>query len=207
MYPAIYIFRFAACFLLVNPLTTHTKTGDVLAVARAFPDGGGYEWKGSGVPEEVLFDGKIILPKGKATYCSGFTFAVAMKAAAERGLLKNKTIEQVRDFQNDWYGATKDSRETQCAYALEKLGIGKPVAIKDAKPGDFLQLWRTNKSGHSVVFLDWITDAGRPIGVKYRSTQTSTNGIGDRTEYFTGIPGKKGSVDPKRLHFGRLKVN
>ena len=107
MYPAIYIFRFAACFLLVNPLTTHTKTGDVLAVALAFPDGGGYEWKGSGVPEDVLFDGKIILPKGKATYCSGFTFAVAMKAAAERGLLKNKTIEQVRDFQNDWYGANK----------------------------------------------------------------------------------------------------
>ena len=110
-------------------------------------------------------------------------------------------------FKTTGTARTKDSGETQCAYALEKLGIGKPVAIKDAKPGDFLQLWRTNKSGHSVVFLDWITDAGRPIGVKYRSTQTSTNGIGDRTEYFTGIPGKKGSVDPKRLHFGRLKVN
>jgi hypothetical protein len=185
-------------------LAARTKPGDVVAIARAFPDGGGYEWKGSGVPEDVRFNDTLILPRGKATYCSGFTFAVAMKAADERGLLKNKTIEQVRGFQKDWYGATKESGESQCVYALEKLGIGRPVTIKNAKPGDFLQLWRTNKSGHSVVFLEWATDAGRPVGVKYRSTQTSTNGIGDRTEYFTGIPAKKGSVDPKRLYFGRL---
>ena len=72
-----------------------------MAIARAFPDGGGYEWKGTGVPEDVRFNDKIILAKGKATYCSGFTFAVAMKAAAERGLLKNKTIEQVRRFRKN----------------------------------------------------------------------------------------------------------
>jgi hypothetical protein len=204
MHPAIDVFRFAACFLLAGPLAAHTEMGDVVAVARVFPDGGGYEWKGSGVPEDVRFNDNVILTKGKATYCSGYTFAVAMKAAAERGLLKNKTVEQVRDFQKDWYGTRKESGETQCVYALEKLGIGKPVTIKDAKAGDFLQLWRTNTSGHSVVFLEWVTDGGRPIGLKYRSTQTSTNGIGDRTEYFAGFAGKKGSVDPKRLYFGRL---
>jgi hypothetical protein len=127
-----------------------------------------------------------------------------MKTANERGLLKGKTAEQIQSFQKEWYGATKESGETQCAYAIEKLGIGQRVATKDAKPGDFLQLWRTNKSGHSVVFLDWVSDKGQPIGVKYRSTQTSTKGIGDRTEYFTGVPGKKGAVDPKRLYFCRL---
>src|SRR3954469_19848759 len=93
------------------------KTNSVVAIARAFPDGGGYEWKGTGVPEEVRFNGKTILEKGKSTYCSGFTFGVAMKAATERGLLKNKTVEQVRTFQKEWYGATKESGETQCAYA------------------------------------------------------------------------------------------
>ena len=91
-------------------------------------------------------------------------------------------------------------------FALEKRGIGKPVAINDRKLGDFLQLWRTNKSGLSVVFVDWVTDARRTIGVKYRSTQTSTKGIGDRTEYFGDVPGKKGLVDPKRLYFGRLNL-
>src|SRR3954471_23372096 len=178
--------NWAACLLLVSLLAARTNPGDVVAIARAFPDGGGYELKGTGVPEEISFNNKIILAKGKATFCSGFTFAVAMKAATERGLLKGKTTEQVQAFQKEWYGATKESGETQSAYALKKLGIGKPVSFEDAKAGDFLQLWRTNKSGHSVVFLEWVTDAGRPIGVKYRSTQTSTNGIGDRTEYFTG---------------------
>jgi hypothetical protein len=186
--------------------TLLAKSVSVVDVARSFPDGGGYEWKGTGVPEDVQFNGKTILSKGKATYCSGFTFAVAMRAAAERGLLKGKTTDQVQAFQRDWYGATKESGEKQCVYAIEKLAIGKSVPVNDAKPGDFLQLWRTNKSGHSVVFLEWVTDAGRPIGLKYRSTQTSTNGIGDRTEYFTGVPGKKGAVDPKRLYFGRLDV-
>jgi len=200
----------ARAFLIIvsvaNPLSgvAWAMNGDVIRIARAYPDGGGYEWKGTGVPEDVCFNGKAILAKGKATYCSGFTFAVAMKAASERGLLKGKTIEQIRAFQKEWYGATKESGETQSVYAMEKLAIGKHVATKDAKPGDFLQLWRTNKSGHSVVFLEWNTEAGRPVGVKYRSTQTSTKGIGDRIEYFAGIPGKKGSVDPKRLYFGRL---
>jgi hypothetical protein len=195
-----------AYFIIQTSSVAFSKSTDVVAIARAFPNGGGYEWKGTGVPEDVRFNGKTVLAKGKATYCSGFTFAVAMKAAAERGLLKDKTIEQVQAFQKEWYGATKESAETQCAYAIEKLGIGKRIAKKDAKPGDFLQLWRTNKSGHSVVFLEWITDAGRQIGIKYRSSQTSTKGIGDRVEYFAGIPRKKGSVDPKRLYFGRLKV-
>lgn len=194
----------ALCLLLTGLLAAQTRTGDVVAIARAFPDGGGYEWKGSGVPEDVRFNDKLILAKGKATYCSGFTFAVVMKAAAEGGLLKDKTFDQVRSFQKDWYGATKESGETQCVYAMQKLGIGDAVLVKNAKPGDFLQLWRTNKSGHSVVFLEWVVDGGKPIGVKYRSTQTSTGGIGDRVEYFAGTPGKKGAVDLKRLYLGRL---
>ena len=32
------------------------------------------------------------------------------------------------------------------------------------RPGDFLQFWRTNKSGHSVVFLEWVEEDGRRLG-------------------------------------------
>jgi hypothetical protein len=185
-------------------LAAQGQPPSVIEVARSFPDGGGYEWKGSGVPEEIRFGDTQILPKGKSTYCSGFTFAVVMKAAEDRSLLRDKKVDQIRAFQKEWYGATKESGETQCAFALKKLGIGRPIKIKDARPGDFLQLWRTNKSGHSVVFLEWVTEGDRPIGVKYRSSQTATKGIGDRVEYFDGIEGKKGAVDLKRLYFGRL---
>ena len=190
--------------LVFVPVCVASAASDVVKIARSYKDGGGYEWKGSGVPEEIRFKGERILPKGEATYCSGFTFAVAMKAAEERGLLRDKTVEQVRKFQKEWYGATKESGETQCALAVERLGIGKPVAAEKARPGDFLQLWRTNKSGHSVVFLEWLKDGRRPIGIKYRSTQTSTDGIGDRVEYFARVPGRDGKVDPKRMYFCRL---
>ena len=179
---------------------------DVVTVARSFPDGGSYELRGSGVPEDVRFGSITILGKGKSTYCSGFTFAVVMQAATERGLLKKKSVDQIRAFQKEWYGATKESKQTQCAYAIEKLGIGKPIEFKNARRGDFLQLWRTSGSGHSVVFLEWIKAGGSPIGVKYRSSQPATKGIGDNTEYFSNITGHKGTVDPKRMYFCRLNA-
>ncbi len=180
---------------------------DVLEIARSYEDGGGYDktWKSSGVPEEIQFKDERILAKGNdGTYCCGYTFAVAMKVATARGLLREKSVEEVRRFQKQWYGATEESAETQCAFASEKLGVGKVVKAKDAQPGDFLQIWRTNKSGHSVIFLDWVMEGGLPIGVTYRSSQGSTGGIADHTEYFAGVPGKKGSVIPERLHFCRL---
>jgi hypothetical protein len=179
---------------------------EILEVARDYKDGGGYDssWKGTGVPEEVRFKNERILAKGKGTYCCGFTFAVAMDVARERGLLADKRPEEIRAFQKQWYGATEESREIQCAMAVQKLGIGKRIEPNDARPGDFLQFWRTNKSGHSVVFVEWVEKDGRRVGFKYRSSQGSTKGIGDRVEYFADAEGKQGQVDRERMYFGRL---
>jgi hypothetical protein len=88
--------------------------------------------------------------------------------------------------------------------AAATLGIGTRIEPNKARAGDFLQFWRTNKSGHSVVFLEWIADDGKRIGFKYRSSQGSTDGIGDRVEYFEGVDGKDGEVDSKRMYFCRL---
>jgi hypothetical protein len=179
---------------------------DTLEVARTYKDGGDYDssWKGTGVPEEIRFKNERILAKGKGTYCCGFTFAVAMDVALERGLLADKRPEEIRAFQKQWYGATEESREVQCAMAVEELDIGKRVEPDEAAAGDFLQFWRTNKSGHSVVFLDWVEQDGRRIGFKYRSSQGSTKGIGDRVEYFSDSDGKPGTVVRERMYFCRL---
>ncbi|HEV2293696.1 MAG TPA: hypothetical protein VGR35_07560 [Tepidisphaeraceae bacterium] len=187
---------------------TSVKPVDVVAVARSFPDGGGYniKWGGSGTVEEIRFNNTRILAKGEnGTYCCGFTFNVVMKAAGQAGLLKDKTVEQIKRFQKEWYGAVTepDIREKQCAVALGNLGIGKQVSADEAQAGDFLQFWRT-KSGHSVVFLNWVEKDGQRIGFTYRSSQGSTDGIGDKTEYFKDSGVAKGEVDPKRMYFGRL---
>jgi len=185
-----------------------TKPIDVEAVSRTFPDGGGYnlKWGGSGTPEEIRFKDARILAKGTdGTYCCGFTFAVVMKAAGEAGLLKDKSVEQIKRFQKQWYGAVTepDTREKQCAVALGNLGIGKQVMPDEAQSGDFLQFWRT-KSGHSVVFLKWVEQDGKRVGFTYRSSQGSTDGVGDKTEYFKDSGLEKGEVDPQRMYFGRL---
>jgi hypothetical protein len=190
---------FVACCLVAST----TRAGDVVEIARRFPDGGGYEWRGTGVPEEIRFKGESILGKGKSTYCSGFTFTVAMKAATRRGLLREKSVDEVRAFQKRWYGATKESREQQCVLAVESLGVGKQLAAEKAKSGDFLQFWRRDGSGHSVVFLGWIKEGRRRIGVKYRSSQPQTKGVGDYVEYFGDATSSNGLV-AKRMYFCRL---
>jgi len=183
---------------------------DVLKIARGFRDGGGYEWREStGAPETIEFAGVTILARQpKGTYCSGFTFAVAMRAAAERGLLQGKTVEQIRKFQKQWYGSTPESSERQCALAVETLGVGREVKqLADAVPGDFVQLWRTNKSGHSVVLVALEREGDRIVGLRYRSSQKSTDGIGDRVEHFADVAGREGKLDRKRIYVARLNSN
>jgi hypothetical protein len=190
------------------------KSHPVLRAAYAFPDGGLYnaKWAGSGTPEEITHNGTRILAKGEGgTYCCGFTFAVVMRVAAEHKLLADKSAEQVKRFQKDWYGAVDepDVRERQAAVAVERIGVGKTVPFDDATPGDFCQFWR-GKSGHSVVFLGWAEQDGKRVGLRYRSSQGSTKGVGDVTEYFTDAKdpdGKPGRVLRDRTYFGRLKLD
>ncbi|QDU09651.1 hypothetical protein [Gimesia aquarii] len=196
-----------SCCVLSSPASALSNTStDVLKAARSYKDGGGYnkEFKGSGTPEEILFKGKRILSKGDKTYCNGFTFAVVMKVGSEKELFKDLRVSEIRSFQQNWYGANDASKEKQCQYAMEKLGVGGAVTLDDAKAGDFVQFWRT-KSGHSTVFLKWVVQGGKRIGLKYRSSQSKTAGIGDHIEYFKGIPGKSGYVDPSRIYLSRLK--
>lgn len=169
----------------------------VLSVARSYADGGGYnrKWSGSGSPEAITHDGRRVLAAGEGgTYCCGYTFAVAMKVAQQRGLLEGKSFDDVKRFQKLWYGATDADDKTLVVLAAETLGVGRGVPLEEAQPGDFVQLWRHGGSGHSVVLLGWVEEEGRKVGVRYRSSQGSTDGVGDAVEYFADAPGERGRV-------------
>lgn len=191
---------------IAGPTDFSGPNTDVLKFAYSFKDGGQYNkaWKGSGTPEEISFKGERILAAGDGgTYCCGYTFAVVMRAAEARGLLKDKTAEQIRKFQKEWYGATDADKEKLVGFAAKNLGIGREIPFDEAKPGDFCQFWR-GRSGHSVIFLSWIEENGEKIGMRYRSSQGATDGIGDRTEYFKPVHGQKDPLNPKRTYFCRL---
>ena len=202
-----HVFVLFTCLLLAgcasSPWNQSAANKQVLAIAHSYPNGGKYNWKGSGTPHPIVFKNETILGAGEGgTYCSGFTFAVVMRAASDRNLLSDKSPTDMRKFQKEWYGATGDT-EVQAGPAMENLGIGRKIPFEQARPGDFVQFWR-GKSGHSAVFLNWVVEDGKKIGFQYRSTQKSTDGIGNKIEYFNDAPGKGGYVVRSWTYFARL---
>jgi len=196
------IFPLVVFIVSISAIRAQDVNEHVLKVANAY-SGGGYKWAGSGTPKDLIFkDTKILSKSAEGTYCSGYTFMVAFDVMNENGLLNNLDVSTVKRLQQDWYGSNEQAAETQCLLALEKLGLGKGVSFTDAKPGDFVQFWRNNKTGHSVIFLGWVKDdLGTITGITYRSTQKLTNGIGDRTE--TIGTGEK-DINQKRVYVVRV---
>lgn len=91
--------------------TTHIQEADynstVLTVVNGYKDGGGYLWSGTGTPIAITHQNQTILAKSSTgkTYCCGFTFAIAMTVAQQHQLLQNKTVTELKKFQQEWFGA------------------------------------------------------------------------------------------------------
>jgi hypothetical protein len=200
--PEGYEFNGTDCVPIQQAADINTKIltiGDSVA-------GGGYNKKfaGSGVPKALMVNDYELLPAAtEGTYCSGFTCWAATEAMKEQGLLDEMTPEQLKKFQQTWYGAEgfeKGKSETLSTKALEDFGLGKGISREEALPGDIAQIWRNDGSGHSVIFKDWVKDdQGNITGIKYRSSQGSTDGIGDRTEIF-----KERGINPDKIYLGRI---
>jgi hypothetical protein len=175
-------------------------------------EGGGYNWKGgtTGSPFSAKKGGKDVMSKQEdGSYCSGYTCGAALTAMERIGALEGLDDKKVKDFKSTWYGSKgykKDDKSTWdlSGNALEEHGLGYKVDREQAKPGDIAQIWRENGSGHSVIFKDWVVDDnGEKVGIKYRSTQPSTNGVGDRVEYFNTKSGKQ-SINPENVFVSRV---
>ena len=195
-----------------------TFNDDVLAIAATYPTDGthGYHWpkKGSwlGITRDLHYDGALFAegdPRARC-HCSGLTFEVFLRAwqrRAERGdasaRIRDWDAESLRRFQGQWFGVTGDRATLHTALVSNALGR-RVTDREEARPGDFVQLWRHSGSGHSAVFRGWERDGtGHITGIRYWSTQGSTNGIAVKTESF----GTEGStVKPDELYVVRVTV-
>lgn len=173
-----------------------------LRQSQAYPEQGGYVWSSTGCPEALVRGNDTLLRKSKAgTYCSGFTFTVFFRVMNSIGAFDTLSIIDLKSIQQDWYGNTGPSAERQSVYVMEKWNLGAQIEMDQARPGDFVQFWRNNNTGHSALFLNWIRDgSGTITGLKYRSSQRPTNGIGERTE---PIGDQSRALNPKRIYLGR----
>lgn len=142
----------------------------------------------------------------KRCYCCGITFEVFFFAYKQycknHGwdfIVSNMTNAQLLNFRRLWFGSDGNRRTLQNAIVTAQ--IGRAIDINSAQAGDFVQFWRTNGSGHSVIFIAWTYNSnGVRNGLKYWSTQSSTNGIGYRTEYFD----VRGGIDPDQIYIARI---
>lgn len=193
---------FSSWLVGIGALQGQSLNKDILTEAEKY-EGGGYKWRGTGAHKDLLIGKHCLLRRARGgTHCSGYTFGVVFEVLKKNNLLGGIPLETAKRFQKEWYGSTPESRETLSVYALQKLNRGKKIAHHEAQPGDFVQFWRNNNTGHSVIFVSWIKDGtGKITGLNYRSSQEVTNGISNRTENI-GLTEK--DINLKRLYIARL---
>ena len=168
----------------------------------------------NGVTENIFYQGTILAkahPSGnKASHCSGITFEVFHKAMQARNRklslspddFNGMTFNDLHDFLLVWYVANGPKSTNNIAVAMEKYGVGRRITnFEDARPGDFLDYSRTNGTGHTVVFLNWVRNGNTIVGLRYWSSQGSTNGIAEKTEYFTT---GGGNLRTDNVYIGRV---
>lgn len=178
----------------------------VVEVLAGYPTDGThtYHWPKAvgwtGNTKDLVYGAEVLAagdPDGRC-YCCGLTFEVFLDAwklwTLRRGRpwrIVDFDLAAVRRLQKQWFGSAAD--KTCVRTALVDNGLGHEVEDwEDARPGDFVQLWRANGSGHSVIFVAWVRGADGAIdGIRYWSTQGSTQGIGEREESFLDSAGDR----------------
>jgi hypothetical protein len=142
-----------------------------------------------------------------STYCSGITFEIYFRSMKRlnRDMGRSEDINGMSasnfsDFISKWF--VQSTLGDGPGIALEAYGLGEKIPnMQDVIKGDFVQIWRTSGSGHSVIFMNWTTNsAGDTTGMRYWSTQSSTNGVNYNTEYFSGYGG---NVDKAHTYYSR----
>ncbi len=172
----------------------------------------GYYWPSGtdwlGTTQDIWYRGELVA-EGDAEgrcYCVGLTWEVYMRAWAEvdkstggDGTINGMSVADLDDFRVDWF--VRDLDGPGPSIAMETYGVGEEITdVSKLRPGDFVQFWRHSGSGHNVIFVDWVKDGDEITGLEYWSTQSSTDGIAYRTEYF-GSSGS--SIDPNLVYGAR----
>ncbi|MGH7953832.1 MAG: hypothetical protein ACREFE_18195 [Limisphaerales bacterium] len=178
----------------------------VLKVISAYPTNGTYHYHCSwtpreydiynGVTEDLWYRGMVVAkayPDGsRCSCCCGFTFEVFVRAMKLRNIqngldpdnFNGMTFHDLFNALQLWYIEGDGDSEQR---AIVSYGLGIAVTnFDDARPGDFLSYSTTPAGGHSVIFMGWLRDAqNKIIGLKYFSSNLSTDGIGWGQAHFS----------------------
>jgi hypothetical protein len=174
-------------------------------VQASAPDGGGYFIGVHAKPPESpigyelnLFGKAILSPPRTTSYCSGSAYSAFIEALnlifpdeSNRHQLSPERLEGLRMQEPDgsrregdvkaWGYWNADGFGTQFCLVQYLGGAGREIKPDELRPGDFMNISWKSGLGHSVVFLGFCTDDKGRKCVRYWSSQTGTNGLGDQT--------------------------
>ncbi len=155
-----------------------------------------YKWHGGdGVTQTLKYRDEVIVENTEedpnTAFCCGLTYQVFMKGFEEYNeshsyeTIFGLSVEEMRGFFDLWYvSRPEDGYWYGSSDALWIYEGGYPIdCIYDLKRGDFVQIWRRDRTGHSVIFDSWRKDeTGKPVEMRYWSTQQATDGINFNVE-------------------------
>ncbi len=139
-----------------------------------------------GMVQDASYLGELLFEGTGMCYCCGHTLEIFLDAYRryqdDRGVDRwvpygPLSVDDVDRglFYRHWFGIGMAS---DAGAALEEYGIGETLIADrwdEAIPGDFVMFSRSNGTGHAVIFVDWIREAGEITGLRYYSC----NGSGD----------------------------
>ena len=170
------------------------------AVQANAPDGGGYFIGIHANPPESpvgyalsLSDNALLAPPRGTSYCSGSSYSAFVEGlnlffAKHQLKVSAAQAEQLRMQEQDggrredgvkfwgWWNA--DGYGNQFAI-VQYAKAGHQVFAADALPGDLLNISWKSGLGHSTVFLGFQRTSDNQPGIRFWSSQKSTNGFGD----------------------------
>lgn len=205
-----------SAYLIIREPFDIDMNGYAVDILEEYPRDGThpYAWVNTytGVTRDLYYKNERIAkanPDGsKSCYCCGITFEDFFRAMKQLNSdlnvaedINGMSAADMRYFIHLWF--VQSMWGDGPGIALRYFGLGDNISeFKNVKKGDYVQLWRTTGSGHSVIFMNWTTNAeGDTTGLRYWSTQGSTNGINYNIEYFDGYGG---TVNPDLTYFSRV---
>jgi len=212
----------------INDWTRYPKDG-------TYPYCWGETWCGDmwGQIHDGYYGGELLFDGGGDCFCSGHTLEIFL--AAYRLWLDDHGLEEDHLFQAggstlalgsvdvgefyQWWQGFGVASYASSADAFETAGIGEVIDEEDwdeVLPGDYVNLSRSTGSGHAVIFVAWVEEAGERIGLRYYGCNgsgascpdpgdplntTGNSGPSYITELFEG---EGGTVLPEWLFIGRV---
>jgi hypothetical protein len=187
------------------PPPTPTIGESILGDLSLFPPKCGYQWQGFSISRFEANMKKLLSSEPPAVGCSGYpnmcvsasflAFLLKLRRLKDAGLIGEDQLQKAASTASpQWVSWNMRTLPGEAISRLKDvhgkpLGVSKSLARTDLpqaewpKPGDFVQLWRRNGSGHSFVFEGYLKDIqGRSIGLCYWTASKPTGGYGRMCE-------------------------